>query len=135
MIGKTLFLFLIGFTAIPAFAQLRYKQNLKDVAIIAFPGLPKKDVYSSSIDTIYSFNEADTVTHSGTYYQAEAFYVKKGWKSMFNEHFVDTLYNNAIKAIVSGEKGKLYYKAPIYIDGIKGMEFCNTDNTRRKKAY
>jgi hypothetical protein len=131
---KILIVFLISFTTIPTFAQHKYKQNLRDIATITFPDLPKKEV-SSSLDTIYSFNEADTITHSGAYYQAESFRVKKSWKDLFNEHFVDTLYNNEIKALISDEKGKLYYKASIDIDGIKGVEFCSTDNTRHETVY
>jgi hypothetical protein len=118
-------LFLVALLPFFAFGQKGYQQDLGKIAAITFPDTPRTTVKND--ETVYGLND------SGIVYLAIAAPVKKGLKDIFTKNINDSLFQGVIIGSLRSSKGKLFYKKPIELNGLKGLEFgyeCEQDSVR-----
>ena len=118
---------LVALTPFFAFGQKGYQQDLNKIASITFPDTPKATVKND--ETVYVLSD------SGIVYLAIAAPVKKGLKDIFTKNVNDSLFNGVILGSLKTSNGKLIYKKPVEMNGLKGLEFGYEPEADSAKSY
>lgn len=123
---KAVSILILLFFSIPAFCQVTYTQNLKNIAQIKLPGQPVTKNLPLGI-TMYYYK-----TDSEIYFAQLAEY-KKSLSELFTDDINKNIYTNYIIGNVHSGKGKLLYKKDILINGLKGVQYVYTSTLPKKK--
>ncbi len=117
---------LISLFSLPAFCQLLYTQNLKNIAQIQFPGQPVSKDLPAGI-TMYYYKT------DGEIYFAQIARYKKTLAELFTTDVNKKIYNDYIIGNIHSGKGKLLYKKDILINGLNGVEYVYNSTLPKKK--
>ncbi|TSJ39537.1 hypothetical protein FO440_17500 [Mucilaginibacter corticis] len=120
-----LVLFLLS---IPAFCQLIYTQNLKQIAQINFPGQPVVKELPNGITMYY------LKVNSEIYFAQVASY-KKTLSQLFTNNVNQKIYDTYIHGNVNTAKGKLLYKKKISIANLDAVAYTYTSKLPKKELY
>ena len=123
---KIVVFLLISFFSLPAFCQLTYTKNLKNIAQIKFPGEPVTKDLPMGI-TMYYYK-----TDSEIYFAQIARY-RKSLAELFTTDVNKKIYNDYIEGNISSSKGKLLYKKNVLIDGLQGIAYVYLSTLPKKK--
>jgi len=110
-----------------AFCQKGYQQDLNRIASITFPDTPKTTVEKD--ETVFALND------SGIVYLAIAAPVQKGIKDIFTKNANDSLFEGVIIGSLKSSKGKLFFKKPVQMNGLQGLEFGYEAEVDSVKSY
>lgn len=119
-----IFIALLPFTV---FSQKGYKQDLGRSAYITFPDTPKMTVEKD--ETVFALND------SGIVYLAITAPVKKNLKDLMTKGDNDSLFEGVIIGSLRSSKGRLLYKKPVEMNGLKGLEFAYAADVDSVKSY
>jgi hypothetical protein len=124
----TLFLLIYSFSA---FCQLKYTQNLKNVARISFPDTPKLKPLEKNIWLYHYSGEREM-------YFVQISPLKKSLRDLFTDSVNYKLYNGFIEGTLGStksDKSKLFFKKQVLVDSLEGQEYFYTIKTAGKKFY
>ncbi|RWY50242.1 hypothetical protein [Mucilaginibacter gilvus] len=115
-------------TSIAAFCQLKYVQNLKNIARISFPDTPKLKSLSAETLVYYYRGESES-------YIVQVSRIKKSLKDLFTDSVNYKFYNAFIEGSLESTKAKLIYKKNVLVDSLEGVEYLYTLKQSGKKMY
>lgn len=112
----------------PAFCQLTYTQNLKQIAQIKFPERPVVKELPKGITLYYC------KTDSGIYFAQVASY-KKSLSELLTSGVNQNIYDAYINGNVNSSNGKLIYKKNILINNLDGVAYLYHSTLPKRTFY